>query len=193
MVFILGMLSSKYEEVVAVNLLPTYHLTDDFSSGGASKITYQLNGISDNEAYSVSVSPHGSYTHDHILNNIQQGTYKIVFSVADHDNIGSNSYYGHYGWCYLTIYDANNSQLTGIFSNIVLSDATSGTNNRSTSSALFAQFDGSQQNNKQFVLTADVDIPQTGDYKIQVFVVSSNNNGTAASCKYNVELKDPSS
>lgn len=169
----------------------TYTLTDDFSSGGASKITYQLNGISDNEAYSVSVSPNGSYTHDHTLNNLQRGKYTIVFSVADHDNQGSNASYGHYGWVYMTIQDSSGTNMTNYLANDVMTNATSGTNNFSTSSAMYGQFDGSQQNNKQFVITADLEIPETADYKISVFVVSSDNNGTSASAKYNVEIKPP--
>lgn len=189
------MSSNTLTQTISGIVLPdgvnTYTLTDDFSSGGASKITYQLNGISDNEAYSVSVSPNGSYTHDHTLNNLQRGKYTIVFSVADHDNQGSNASYGHYGWVNMRLKDSSGTNMTNYLANNVLTNATSGTNDRSTSSYLYGQFDGSQQNNKQFVITADLEIPETADYKISVFVVSSDNSGTSASAKYNVEIKPP--
>lgn len=169
----------------------TYLLTDDFTTDGASKITYQLNGISDNQAYSVSVGPNGSFEHDHILNNVQRGRYQIVFSVADHDNQGSNASYGHYGWVLMKIKDGNNVDLTDYLSSNVMTNATSGTEDRSNSDRLYGQFNGSQQNNKQFVITADLELNNTDDYKVVVVVVSSDNSGTSASAKYNVEIKPP--
>ena len=169
------------------------YLTQDFSSAGTSEITYQLAGISIDKAFS---SPNergqGTYQHDHD-STIPAGNYKLIYSVADFDNINSTPGAIGFGMIEFIIKDASGNKVNDVFDNCsIISQSTGATINSGKLPNMLKVEWGSVQNlDNHIEIECDCTIPSTGDYKFEIVITCGDGSGSnnRVNCNYNVELR----